>query len=270
MGSSLMGKRVLLMLGLVTLWGAGDRGLAWPTPEVSSFLNPSNPFQGRVRAAIDLQAVGRQIRPRFDQPLGGEVVTGLNLDVIQSVFAAPSGLGSLEDVTRSIVAATANLAFKPASAQLGSEQPLTNRLALALSSKQLSILPGSACGLELDAIAANPAVADEKVMGKVLTVVGDTLTIQTGDGKVRHMTRTRREWGYLGQIAGRKVALSEFFCSRITLAPPPAPVIPAPIPVPPLEFKRRTLNVPPLTPRPVAAPVGTGAEEPTEAIPQTW
>jgi hypothetical protein len=124
------------------------------------------------------------------------------------------------------------------------------------------------CKLLAEAIAQNPAVEEDKIVGRVYSVVGSTVMIEKEDGSVAHVQISLPERGYLGQILGRKVVVRNVFCSRITLAPPPPPVI-TPIVVPPLQFSETRPVLPPVQPRPVPAPTQTPAPAP-QVIPQTW
>lgn len=58
-------------------------------------------------------------------------------------------------------------------------------------------------------IAAAPADSSDKLTGKVVSVVGDVVTIETEDGKLVSLTRPRSERWQLGQLIGRSVTLNE-------------------------------------------------------------
>jgi hypothetical protein len=121
------------------------------------------------------------------------------------------------------------------------------------------------CQVAQRAIAQNPAAVEEgRLLGRVYSVLGDTVSLELENGETRHVTLPRWERGYMGNILGKKVVVTDFYCSRIAPAPPPPPVI-KPIDLPKFEFTPITPAVPPLTPR--QAPEQQPAPE---IIPQTW
>ncbi|WP_421656831.1 hypothetical protein [Leptothermofonsia sp. ETS-13] len=123
------------------------------------------------------------------------------------------------------------------------------------------------CHLLAQAIAQNPAVEDDKIVGTVYSVIGNTVMIEKEDGTTEHVYLDWWERGHMGQLVGKKVVVRDVYCNRIDLAPPPPPVV-KPIEVPALQFTPVTPTVPPLTPRPVAEPAP--AQEPQQIVPQTW
>lgn len=123
------------------------------------------------------------------------------------------------------------------------------------------------CLLLAKAIAQNPAVEQDKIVGTVYSVIGNTVMIEKEDGTTEHVTLNWWERGHMGQLVGRKVVVRDVYCSRIDLAPPPAPVV-KPIEIPPLQFSSPAPVVPPLTPRPTAEPAPYQA--PQQIVPQTW
>jgi len=118
------------------------------------------------------------------------------------------------------------------------------------------------CKSAQTAVAANPKLENDKIVGRVYNITGDYLWLELDDGSSRMVRVTRPERGYLGQIMGRKVVITNFFCERIRLAPPPAPIVE---PVKPIKFEF-TRPEPPVVPPPPPQPV----PEPKPIIPQTW
>lgn len=125
--------------------------------------------------------------------------------------------------------------------------------------------PQTQCKLLAQAIAQNPAVEEEKLVGTVYSVIGNTVMVEREDGSLVHVTLDWWERGHMGQLLGKKVVIRDVYCSRITLAPPPPPKV-VPIEVPPLQFSAPAPTVPPLTPRPVAPETKPAPQ----VIPQTW
>jgi hypothetical protein len=136
----------------------------------------------------------------------------------------------------------------------------------ASSAAPAAVLVAPKCQLLAKAIAQNPAVENDKLVGTVYSVIGNLILLEKEDGSVEHVYVDWWERGHLGQLRGRKVVIRNVFCSRIDLAPPPPPVV-TPIEVPPLQFSPVTPTVPPLTPRPTAPP----SQQPAPyVVPQTW
>ncbi|UBF29408.1 hypothetical protein K9N68_17185 [Kovacikia minuta CCNUW1] len=140
---------------------------------------------------------------------------------------------------------------------------------------QAAALPASAetvpaqphkCPLLAMAIAQNPTVEDDKIVGTVYSVIGNMVLLELENGETRHVNLDWWERGHLGQLLGKKVVVRDVYCSRVDLAPPPAPVV-KPIEIPAIQFSPVTPVVPPLTPRPTAEPAPAAAPE---VIPQTW
>jgi hypothetical protein len=123
------------------------------------------------------------------------------------------------------------------------------------------------CPLLAQAIAQNPAVEEARIIGRVYSVIGNTVMIEKEDGTTEHVYLDLWERGHMGQLVGKKVVVRDVYCRRIDLAPPPAPVV-TPIEVPALQFTPTTPVVPPLTPRPTAEPAPI--QKPVEIVPQTW
>ncbi len=145
-------------------------------------------------------------------------------------------------------------------------QPAIAQLNIRNLEQRLSTNP-KVCGRLKELIAQNSPLA-EAITGTVRAISGTnrgggTLTIEQADGTVVHVYRSIQEMGYLGQVLGKKVVLTDVYCSRIKMAPPPPPVIPAAIEVPKLPDRPATL--PPLPRREIPAPPPA-----REIIPQTW
>ena len=140
----------------------------------------------------------------------------------------------------------------------------------AVESQQPSTTPSAdmepmKCQLLAAAIAQNPAVEADKIVGTVYSVIGNTVMIEQEDGTTEHVYLDWWERGHMGQLVGKKVVVRDVYCSRIDLAPPPPPVV-RPIEIPPLQFTPTAPQVPPLTPRQTAPEV----EPAPQIIPQTW
>ncbi len=114
------------------------------------------------------------------------------------------------------------------------------------------------------------------IRGIVRSVVGDVVTIQQPNGSITRTTLTKRERGDMGHLIGRDIVVSNIYCQRISLAPPPAPRVVAPRPI---SLPNRPAPVAPaVTPRPVPPPpvprpVPVTPQFPAPApviIPQTW
>lgn len=112
--------------------------------------------------------------------------------------------------------------------------------------------------------------------GIVRSVVGDVVTLQQQNGSVTRTTLTKRERGDMGHLIGRDVVISNIYCQRISLAPPPAPRVVAPRPI---SLPQRTPAAPQVAPRPVPPPpaprpVPVAPQFPAPSapviIPQTW
>ncbi|MGA7932000.1 MAG: hypothetical protein WCA35_00320 [Kovacikia sp.] len=121
------------------------------------------------------------------------------------------------------------------------------------------------CKLLALAIAQNPAVEEDKIVGTVYSVVGNIVSIEQDNGENRHVTLDWWERGHMGQLIGKKVVVRNVFCSRVELAPPPPPIV-KPIEIPAIQFSPITPTVPPLKPRPTAEPTPAAPA----VIPQTW
>jgi hypothetical protein len=122
------------------------------------------------------------------------------------------------------------------------------------------------------------AVEKDTITGTVYATAGDIVMIDVDGGGTKHVSLDRREVGHIGQLVGRRVTITPFFCKRINLTPnvvvTPAPIaVPTPVPTP------EPAPTPVPTPEPVPTPVPT--PEPTEVpapapapsptiIPQTW
>ena len=144
------------------------------------------------------------------------------------------------------------------------------------------VVPQTTCKLALVAQAENPvAYGTEKLVGRVYNVVGSMVYLELDDGTTAVTTLSMWEKGKLGNIIGRRIVVTPYYCNRAnldtTLKWTPAKAIE----VPPLTFSNSSPVSPPLTPRPemsptpVQAPVQAPAEAPMpaqqpEIIPQTW
>lgn len=139
-------------------------------------------------------------------------------------------------------------------------------------------VPQTTCKLALVAQAQNPVTyGSEKLVGRVYNVVGSMVYLELDDGTTTVTTLSMWEKGRLGNIIGRRIVVTPYYCNRAnldtTLKWTPAKAIE----VPPLTFSNSSPVTPPLTPRPemTPAPVATPVETPMpaqqpEIIPQTW
>lgn len=134
------------------------------------------------------------------------------------------------------------------------------------------VVPQTTCKLALIAQAENSAAyGKEKVIGRVYSVVGNSVYMELDNGSTYVANLSMWERGKLGNIIGRRLVVTPYYCNRAnldtTLYFTPAKAIE----VPPLTFSNSSPSTPPLTPRPEApvrqAPV---QETPREIIPQTW
>ena len=140
------------------------------------------------------------------------------------------------------------------------------------------VVPQTACKLALVAQAQNPlAYGTEKIVGRVYNVVGSMVYMDLDDGTTTVTNLSIWEKGRLGNIIGRRIVVTPYYCNRAnldtTLKWTPAQAIE----VPPLTFSNSSPVTPPLTPRPemMPAPVETPVETPMPVqqptiIPQTW
>lgn len=135
------------------------------------------------------------------------------------------------------------------------------------------VVPQTTCKLALIAQAETPkAYGQEKVMGRVYNVIGNSVYMQLDNGSTYIANLSIWERGKLGNIIGRRLVVTPYYCNRAnldtTLYFTPAKAIE----VPPLTFSNSSPTTPPLTPR-TEAPVQQEMpvqEAPKEIIPQTW
>lgn len=139
------------------------------------------------------------------------------------------------------------------------------------------VVPQTTCKLALIAQAENTtAYGQEKVIGRVYSVLGNNVYMELDNGSTYVANLSRWERGKLGNIIGRRLVVTPYYCNRAnldtTLYFTPAKAIE----VPPLTFSNSTPTMPPLTPR-TEAPVEQAPtqempvqEAPKEIIPQTW
>ena len=138
------------------------------------------------------------------------------------------------------------------------------------------VVPQTTCKLALMAQAENSVVyGQEKVIGRVYNVIGNNVYMELDNGSTYIANLTIWERGKLGNIIGRRIVVTPYYCNRANLDTTLYFTPATPIPVPPLVFSSPTTSIPPLTPRedaPVrSAPVEvTPAPQPAEIIPQTW
>jgi hypothetical protein len=128
------------------------------------------------------------------------------------------------------------------------------------------------CKIAQAAETKNPdAVEKDTIVGTVYGVAGNILMVELDGGGTKHVSLDRREVGHIGQVVGRRVTITPFFCKRINLTSRPV-VTPAAIEVPKIE-SRPPAPIPVPTKAPVPAPAPTEAPAPAPSptiIPQTW
>jgi hypothetical protein len=139
------------------------------------------------------------------------------------------------------------------------------------------VVPQTTCKLALIAQAETPkAYGQEKVMGRVYNVIGNSVYMQLDNGSTYIANLSMWERGKLGNIIGRRLVVTPYYCNRAnldtTLYFTPAKAIE----VPPLTFSNSSPTTPPLTPR-TESPVQQAPTQempvqqaPKEIIPQTW
>ena len=144
------------------------------------------------------------------------------------------------------------------------------------SQQTSNVVPQTTCKLALVAQAENPVTyGAEKLVGRVYNVTGNMVYMDLDDGTTTVTNLSIWEKGKLGNIIGRRIVVTPYYCNRAnldtTLKWTPAKAIE----VPPLTFSNSSPVTPPLTPRPemTPAPVQTPmpqAQPQPAIIPQTW
>ena len=166
-------------------------------------------------------------------------------------------------------------------AQRSTPSPLASVIQSQEPTVQTSnVVPQTTCKLALVAQAENPVTyGAEKLVGRVYNVTGNMVYMDLDDGTTAVTNLSIWEKGKLGNIIGRRIVVTPYYCNRAnldtTLKWTPAKAIE----VPPLTFSNSSPVTPPLTPRPemMPAPVQEPAsvQEPMPMpqpaiIPQTW
>ncbi len=129
------------------------------------------------------------------------------------------------------------------------------------------VFPKTTCKLALIAQAENAVTyGKEQIIGRVYSVLGNNVYMELDDGSTHIENLTIWERGKLGNIIGRRLVVTPYYCNRANLDTTLYFTPATPIPVPPLVFSSPTTDTPPLTPR-EDAPVRLA---PSEIIPQTW
>jgi cell division septation protein DedD len=158
--------------------------------------------------------------------------------------------------------------------------------ALSIAAVGTSALPSQAavqvtnpaqkvCQKALIAQAEQPALYDQgKFVGRVYSTVGNNIWVKNDSGETRMFTRSPWERATIGNVAGRRLVLTDVYCSMTNLDTALKIIPVKPIEVPKIEFTPNTPTVPPLTPRPVdqqSAPIEQSAPiTRPDPIPQTW
>ena len=145
-----------------------------------------------------------------------------------------------------------------------------------ISQQTSDVVPQTTCKLALVAQSENPVTyGAEKLVGRVYNVTGSMVYMELDDGTTTVTNLSIWEKGKLGNIIGRRIVVTPYYCNRAnldtTLKWTPAKAIE----VPPLTFSNSSPVTPPLTPRPemTPAPVQTPmpqAQPQPAIIPQTW
>jgi hypothetical protein len=136
-------------------------------------------------------------------------------------------------------------------------------------------VPQTTCKLALVAQAQNPvSYGSEKIVGRVYNVIGNTVYLELDDGTTTTANLSIWEKGKLGNIIGRRIVVTPYYCNRANLDTALKWKPGKAIEVPPLTFSNSAPVMPPVTPRP-AAPTPEPAAQPDqqtqpEIIPQTW
>ncbi len=135
------------------------------------------------------------------------------------------------------------------------------------------VVPQTTCKLALVAQAKDPVVyGSEKMVGRVYNVVGNLVYMDLDDGTTAVANLSIWEKGKLGNIIGRRIVVTPYYCNRANLDTALKWTPGKAIEVPPLTFSNSTPLTPPIAPRPsapVQEPAQTPAAEPA-IIPQTW
>jgi hypothetical protein len=156
--------------------------------------------------------------------------------------------------------------------------------ALSIAAMGASALPSQAavvvtnpaqkvCQKALIAQAEQPALYDQgKFVGRVYSNIGNNIWVKNDSGETRMFTRSPWERATIGNVAGRRLVLTDVYCSKTNLDTALKILPVKAIEVPKIEFTPRTPTVPPLTPRPPIeqpAPIEQPPARP-DPIPQTW
>jgi hypothetical protein len=160
---------------------------------------------------------------------------------------------------------------------IAADRAETSQLSAPVTQPKLQtsdVVPQTTCKLALVAQVQNPvAYGTEKIVGRVYNVVGSMVYLELDDGTTAVTTLSMWEKGKLGNIIGRRIVVTPYYCNRAnldtTLKWTPAKAIE----VPPLTFSNSAPVSPPLTPRPEMTPAPVQTPMPVqqpEIIPQTW
>ena len=124
-----------------------------------------------------------------------------------------------------------------------------------ISQQTSDVVPQTTCKLALVAQSENPVTyGAEKLVGRVYNVTGSMVYMELDDGTTTVTNLSIWEKGKLGNIIGRRIVVTPYYCNRAnldtTLKWTPAKAIE----VPPLTFSNSSPATPPLTPRPEMMP----------------
>jgi cell division septation protein DedD len=150
--------------------------------------------------------------------------------------------------------------------------------AIALPSQAAVMVTNPAqkvCQKALIAQAEQPALYDQgKFVGHVYSTIGNNIWVKSDSGETRMFTRSPWERATIGNLAGRRLVLTDVYCSKTNIDTALKILPVKAIEVPKIEFTPSTPTVPPLTPRPpVEQPAPIEQPAPVtrpDPIPQTW
>jgi hypothetical protein len=145
----------------------------------------------------------------------------------------------------------------------------------AFAAESPSAAPGDAvlahpkCKIAQAAVEANPALENDRMIGRVYSIVGDDVWVELENGETRRVEIGGIPRAVMGNMFYNPVVITNFYCDRINRYIPPYKVVqPTPIVIEPTPAPAP----PPLAPRPVAPPPAPApVEQPAPVIiPQTW
>lgn len=189
-----------------------------------------------------------------------------NTIILQSIGLLTILLGSLP---AAIAAVDANANSNANSNSHSNTMPVMKEQGMIPS----EVVPQTTCKLALIAQAEQPIVyGQEKVIGRVYNVIGNSVYMELDNGSTYIANLSIWERGKLGNIIGRRLVVTPYYCNRAnldtTLYFTPAKAIE----VPPLTFSNSSTTPLPIAPRTEmpSREAPSTIVEPKEIIPQTW